>query len=295
MSKNSPELLKLRSTSAEELYYLYWNKKYSHEQIARIYKVSPTAVKNLYLKNNIKSRTNAESQSAINEHRKINLSFLQEQLIYGSLLGDACLSHEFYKSNKTGKILESLKIAFYHSNKFKEYVLHKRSIIGIGSKTKKLYKLTYRMSGMGSLMVGFSFCHTPTLKEIAKKCLDSNFNKKISNEWLQKIDWPAIAYWYQDDGCLRLDRKKGKRVLAFHTESFSLNEVKKLQELLLKFGLFTTLSFNNGNRNQHIIVAGRQKQINLFFENIKPYIQPCMKYKIRSKGLFRKRKKKCLL
>jgi hypothetical protein len=289
MSKNSPGLIKLRNTPAVVLFDLYWNKGYSHEQIARKFKVSSTAVKNLYSKHKIKSRTNAESQMAINIHRGKKLSFLQEQLIYGSLLGDACLSHQFFHSNKTGKLLESYKLCFYHSNKFKDYVLHKRVILGKGSKTKKLYKLNYRVSGLGSLMVGFSFCHSPTLKEVAKQCLDTNYKKSITTEWLEKIDWPGITYWYQDDGSLQLN-KKGHRTLSFHTESYKKKEIVLLQKLLLKFGLTTTLGINNKNSAQQVILAHRKKEINKFIENIKPYVIPCMLYKIRTSGLFREKK-----
>lgn len=288
--KDTPGLLKLKSFSDPELCNLYWSKKYSFEQIAEMFKISPTAVKNIYAKQEIKSRTNAESQTAVNMHREKALSFLQEQLIYGSLLGDACLSHEFYHSNKTRKLLESYKICFYHSCKFKDYVLHKRAILGTGSKTKKLYKLNYRKSGMGSLMVGFSFCHTPTLKKIAKLCLNSEYKKSISQEWLDKIDWPAVAFWYQDDGSLSLNRKTGQRKLVFHTESFKRGEIIRLQKLLLKFGLTTTLGINNDNPHQHIILAHRKEEVNVFIKNIESYIIPCMKYKIRSTGLFRERK-----
>ena len=290
--KNTSGLLRLKGLSNLELFDLYWNKKYSFEQIAKMFKISPTAVRNIYAKQKIKSRTNAESQTAFNSHRGKELSYMQEQLIYGSLLGDACLFHEFFLSNKTGKRLESFKIAFYHSNKFKEYLLHKRDIIGLSAKTKKLYKLTYRVSGMGSLMVGFSYCHSPTLEKVAKICLDSNYKKRLTPEWVEKIDWPALAFWYQDDGCLALS-KRGKKVfksISFHTESFNSYELILLQELLLKFGLDTKIGCNNGIKSQPIILAHKQNQIKTFFDGIRPYVTSCELYKLRDSGLFREKK-----
>jgi hypothetical protein len=290
--KNTSGLLRLKGLSNPELFDLYWNKKYSFEQIAKMFKISSTAVRNIYAKQEIKSRTNAESQTAVNFHRGKELSFMQEQLIYGSLLGDACLFHEFFLSNKTGKRLESFKIAFYHSNKFKEYLLHKRDIIGLSAKTKKPYKLTYRVSGMGSLMVGFSYCHSPTLEKVAKICLDSNYKKRLTPEWVEKIDWPALAFWHQDDGCLALS-KRGKKVfksISFHTESFNSYELILLQELLLKFGLDTKIGYNNGIKSQPIILAHKQAQIKAFFDGIRPYITPCELYKLRDSGLFREKK-----
>jgi predicted DNA-binding protein YlxM (UPF0122 family) len=290
MSKNSPELQKIRNLNKGYIENMYFNKGLSQTQIANKFNISRVAVQNIFKKKEIKARTNAESQTFINHHREIKLNFIQEQLIYGSLLGDACLNHEFFYSNKTGKLLESYKICFYHSCKFKNYVLHKRSILGIGSKTKKIYKLNYRRSDMGSLMVGFSFCHTPTLKKIAKLCLNSDYKKSISQDWLNKIDWPGIAFWYQDDGSLSLDRKNGRRTLAFHTESFKKEEIILLRNLLFKFGLSTTLGSNNKNSNQQIILANKKEEVNKFIKNIEPYILSCMKYKIRTAGLFRGKK-----
>lgn len=283
MPKNSTELQRIKSLTASELSDLYWNQKLSQTQIAKMFEVSPTAVRNLFKRHGIKSRTNRESQTAINHHRTVKLNYTQIQLILGCMLGDACLNREIYYSNKTGKELISYKLCIYHSNKFRDYVLHKRDIIGIGSKTKKLYKLNYRKSGFGSLMVGFCFCHTPTLKEISPVFLDTHYKKRLSNPWLEKIDWPAIAYWYQDDGSLQIG--KNGRTIAFHTENFKEKEIKQLQELLLNFGLRTTIGKNNYNIEQRVILAHRKKEIHKFLENISPFIVPCMRYKLRSEGI----------
>jgi hypothetical protein len=57
-----------------------------------------------------------------------------------------------------------------------------------------------------------------------------------------------------------------------------------LQTLLKKYGLTTTLGYNNNNFKQRIIVVNRKKEIEKFIENIRPYIISCLAYKIRSRG-----------
>lgn len=284
MSKNSLELENIRNQETSELLDLYWEQGLSHTQIADTFKVSPTAVRNLFQSRDIKSRTNAQSQTAINKHRFKKLNYLQEQLVYGSLLGDACLNYEKIFSNKTGHPIDVYKISFYHSEKFIEYVYHKREVIGKGVKTKKEYKLSKRVSGLGSLMIGFSFCHTPTLKKVALLCHDKNHKKRISEKWLKKIRWPGLAYWYQDDGSVRITGKY--RTLCFSTDSFSLDEIGMLKNLLRNFGFNPTHS-STSKKNQFIITLNRKDEIKKFIKGIKPFLLPCMEYKIRKKGLYR--------
>lgn len=286
MSKNSPELIRLRSLSEKDVINLYQDQKLSHKQISELFKVSRTAVQNIFKKYRLRGRSNAESQRAINEGR-FQINPEQEQLILGGLLGDSCLSHQSFNSNKTGKRLESYKVCFYHSAKYLEYVLYKRKIIGQGVKIKKPLKLSYRTSGHGAQMVGFSFCHTPTLKKLAPICLGKWGQKRLSKEWLNRLKWAAVAYWYQDDGSLSIS-KNGHRTIRFHTQGFSLKEIKLLKKMLHDFELVhTTHTRANKKENQFTINAHRKNELDKFFKGIKPYLCPCMEYKTRIKGLVR--------
>lgn len=82
--KNSPELIRLRSLTNDELLDFYWEQRLSHAQIAEKFDTNRAVVQRLLQKRGITARTNAESQSAINEWRSPNLTSQQEQLIYGS-------------------------------------------------------------------------------------------------------------------------------------------------------------------------------------------------------------------
>ncbi len=266
----------------KELRHLYFNCNLSHAQIGIKGGGSRRSVQRLFKKYGIQSRTNAESQTAINETRSPILTEQQKQLIYGSLLGDACLHRSIMQSNKTTRKMEIYKLHFSHSEKYIEYVQHKADILGIGVKTKKKCKLSTRISGHGSTMRGFAFSHTPTLRRIAKDCLDDNYKKRITVQWLNKLNWQGLAYWFMDDGCLKIDRKKKRASLVFYTQSFSIKEINMLICLLRKFGLHATTGKDpNGNKKGYIICLHRKNEVLKFLNKTKKFVIPRMDYKNR--------------
>lgn len=268
--------------SESELRHLYFDCNLSHAQIGEKVGCSRSSVQRLFNRYSLKARTNAESQTAINITRTPELNEQQYQLIYGSLLGDACLNRAVMKSNKTGKKMEIYKIHFYHTERHLQYVEHKADLLGIGVKTKRRCKLSKRVSGHGSVMRGFAFSHTPTLRRIARDCLDANYHKKITPEWLDKINWHGLAYWFMDDGSLLVNTKKRRASIAFYTQSFGMNELKLLLSLLERFGLHAVIGNDpNGSKKRHIILLHRQDEVRNFLTKTEPFIVPCMDYKNR--------------
>ena len=73
MAKNSKELQRVRALPVSKLSELYWNQKLSHTQIADMFKVSPTAIRNLFKCHKIKSRTNGESKKRNNVYANSNV------------------------------------------------------------------------------------------------------------------------------------------------------------------------------------------------------------------------------
>jgi hypothetical protein len=265
-----------------DLWRLYIDSRLSHAQIADNVGCSRTCIQRLCKKYGILSRTNAESQTAMNETRSPIFTEQQEQLIYGSLLGDACLGRSVMKSNKTDRKMEIYKLIFFHTEKYIQYVEHKCDILGTGVKTKKRCKLSTRISGHGSTMRGFSFSHTPTLKLIAKYCLDNNYKKKITKQWLDKIKWHGLAYWFMDDGCLCLNRRDLRAFINFYTQSFNEEEINLLIHLLRRFGIHAIKGKDpNGSFARYIIQINYKKDVWRFLEKTEQYIVPCMRYKNR--------------
>lgn len=265
-----------------ELHHLYFDCNLSHAQIGDKVGCSRSSVWRLFNRYRLQPRTNAESQTAINITRTPELSEQQYQLIYGSLLGDACLHRSVMKSNKTGRKMEIYKLSFYHTEKHIEYVEHKADVLGMGVKTKKRCKLSTRISGYGSVMKGFAFSHTPTLKRIAHDCLDDDYRKRITAQWLEKINWLGLAYWFMDDGCLLVDSKKRRASVVFYTQSFKMEEIELLLLLLRRFGLHAVRGNDpNGSGKYYIISLHRQSDVWEFLTKTEKFLVPCMSYKNR--------------
>ena len=288
--KNSPELLRLRSLTTDDLSDLYCHQRLSHSQIAERFDVSRTAVQNVLRHHGIDGRSNAESQTAINHHRTPVLCPEQEQLIYGSLLGDACLNYQVIRSNKTGKPLETYKLCFAHSDKHLDYLIWKMDFLGCGIKSNHGLKIGARTSGHGSTMRHFAFSHTPTLKVIASLCHDANHNKRLSAEWVDKLDWLGLAFWYMDDGTLAL-RDDGGRSIRFCTNSFSNPELDLLQEMLwCKFHLHSTRQSSGGKPGQQLICIHTQDDVDHFLDIMSGFVVPSMEHKVRYSGIYDERK-----
>lgn len=247
----------------------------STEQIAKHLHVSRAQIYRLMKKHKIRPRTYAQASSFMNDQRTIKFNQHQEQLVYGSMLGDACLHRSVMKSNKTKNRYAIYKLAFTHCKKQLPYLKYKQSIIG-GC------KIGTKISGHGSIVHHFTFSHTPTLKKVAAICHNKRHKKYVTQKWLDKVDWEGIAYWFQDDGCLMIPKNR-RPVIIFYTNSYSRIEVKLLQRWLLqKTGLRTCLKKVCGGKEARAIVAHRQKEIRKFLYRIKRWVVPCLRYKVRS-------------
>lgn len=191
-----------------------------------------------------------------------SLSEIQEQMVLGSLLGDLNL-----RKQKNGT---NCNLALVHCISQKELFMKKVEILDefMGAyrlcnktpdkRTRKVY-LGYR---------GHSKSH-PVFNNIYN-ILYPNDIKTITQEYLDMIHHPiALAYWFMDDG---------SRNGVIATNSFSLEECKMLQKMLLnKFNIYTTLQKNKENYIVYIISESRKE----FDDLVRPYIIDSMKYKLR--------------
>lgn len=262
------------SIPKEELERLYETR--SQRQIGQLFGLSRTAVSNLLDRLGIQRRSYQESSSVMNLWTFPGFTPQQEQLVYGSLLGDACLHRTIMRSNKREhNKLEIYRLQFQHGIDQKAYLEHKRSILP-GSKIKEY------VTGFGRRAFRYYFCHTPTLREVAKWCHDGDHKKRVSQGWLDKLTWEGIAYWFQDDGYTTSQR--GYPVLGFCTNSYSDGELDLLQRMLMeKFGLETRRGHPGRNpnaTNRYRLIARYYNQIAPFLERLSPFINPCLHYKL---------------
>ena len=230
----------------------------------------------------VTARDQFAAQHIRNAQATIPLTARQEQLIFGSLLGDACLHRDRLVSNKTGIERQYLGLDFFHTEAQLPYLLHKRDIMGPSRKTGRTLNLITRTSGHGSRMVGIVFKHTPTLEPVADVAFGTNDKKYVSDAWVEKLDWEGLAFWYQDDGSLR--RSKTNDSVIFYTNAFSTEEVERLRGVLGRFGVeHTRIAWarQNSGHAQPTIACGRRQEVTSFLTKIAPFVVPSMRYKLR--------------
>ena len=260
-------------TKKQEIIEYYFNQKLSQSQTATKMGVSRSRIGQLMKEYNLINRSYADASSNMNNQRIITFDQHQLDLMFGSMLGDAGMYVNKMKSNKTNNVMTIMRLHFAHSVKQLDYLLHKKNIIN-GSKVME------RISGHGSTIKHYAFCHTPTLLQYKDYFLDKNNNKLVSEKWVEQLNWRSIAYWYMDDGCLIINNKSPK--INFHTESFSRSETDILINTLEnRFGLKTRTATCNNDPNQQKIVSRHKKEAESFLEQIKPYIIKLFNYKIR--------------
>jgi recombination protein RecA len=230
-----------------------------------------------------KGLTNLEISQQANFTRKQILSVLQKnklssnrykilvednqlkQFIIGSVLGDGCIS-------KTDKASFQSKITFGHCEKQLPYLTWKNNLLKqYALNATKIGKYTYM-----SIRYKSGECTTFTFKSKSHPYFSNlrtlfypNGIKNIKQDLIKEMDALGLAIWFMDDGCIC------KRSYQIYTNSFTLEEVEFLQDVLKNnFNINSTI-----DKNRVIYIRTDSKE--LFKEIIKPYIVPCMLYKLR--------------
>lgn len=256
--------------------WVLYNSGINREMIAEKLEVSPWAVRKIIEGN---CRGASETLKLIHINNTIPITYIQEQLILGSLLGDASIV--FRRDNydfQVGHCLEQ-----------KGYIEHKSNILGtnVHSYIKKEGSFS-----AGKIFYTLNYHNKYELEKIYKICtVDSR--KTVNDLWVQKLEAPAIAYWFMDDGCSYFRKRDGSVGVEIATYSFSLNEIELLRNKLLHFNVETTINQHsviyNHKKHTYPRLRIRSKSINNLMNIIEPIASniDCMKYKI-------KRKLKCL-
>lgn len=193
------------------------------------------------------------------------LTYEQEQLILGSLLGDASLiSRRGTYTFQVGHCLEQ-----------KEYLKYKCSILN--TNIYSVIKDENSYSG-GKEFFTTSYHNKYELEKIYNICF-LNGRKTINHLWIEKLDMLGIAIWFMDDGTSSVIKNKKAISVRFSTLSFKKDEIFLLQNKLLEFNIETSL--HKHTDGEGIIISVNQNFINKFMNMIEPHIVNCMKYKIK--------------
>lgn len=240
-----------------------WNQNKSDKEIADYFGVEETTIKSYRTKDQNAGKFKRTNNFSEQEH---TLSTLQEQFIYGSLLGDLSIG-------KPTKKNPNCRLYIVHSQKQEELFMKKIKILGEFMGTYKLTNLTpdKRTGKVYATYRGNSKAH-PIFNKI-RDLLYKKDVKTITQEFLNKINSPiALAYWFMDDGTYN-------GYIA--TNGFSVQEVDLLVNWMQsKWNIQCTKQRNQQNTTQYIIYI-KQSSRKYFEELIFPYMIPSMYYKLK--------------
>ncbi len=196
---------------------------------------------------------------------KKELILTEEQLdiLYGSLLGDMCISI-FYKNARP---------SINHGTGQEEYFDYKcsffKEILGNVCKTPRYDKRTDKYYDRYSVRL---LAH-PIFTEMYKFCY-SNGVKTVTKEWLDKITPRGLAFWFMDDG-------SNNGTLA--TNSFSYEEVCLIQKWFKeKYNIDTTIQTTKSKNGAQYLIYIKASSRSIFYNLVKSYIIPSMEYKFEN-------------
>jgi hypothetical protein len=197
-------------------------------------------------------------------------------IIAGMMLGDGHIDNRKESKNSRLKI--------QHGIKQEGYLLYKAALL------EQLTAVNiYRLPPRGKKNPNWNVvCQTRVhpLYTRARKIIYHNGIKSVTPTWLNWLDERGLAIWYMDDGSLMKRRTRNKsgrlriyaRTIRLNTCGFTLEENQLLQKYLKeKFDL----SFRLICMSKKYWALGAGAAIaNKLFEIIRPYIVPCMEYKV---------------
>lgn len=178
----------------------------TNKEIATELGISPTTTRK-YTKEILNRQTNS-----VKHHRVASIELTQEQLevLYGSLLGDMCIT----------KSKNLCRVCINHGGDQEAYFDHKCTIfdglLGKISKTPRYDKRTNKYYNKFAVRL---LSHS-TYNKLYDQ-LYVNGIKTLTREWLDKVTPRGLAFWFMDDGC-------NSGTLA--TNCFTLDECKTIQQ-----------------------------------------------------------------
>ena len=243
----------------DKIFVKLWTEGKTDKEIAKYFGVAITTIKSY--------RTRGEKAGKFNVTRyfsqeKHELSELQKQFIYGSLLGDLSIG-----MNKRSK---NARISLIHCEKQEELFMKKVELLGEFMGNYKLYEESFdkRTQKRYATYKGNSKAHEEFTKIYHLFYLDGK--KTITQESLNLITHPiALAFWFMDDG-------SNCGIIA--TNGFSSEEVDLLINWMKTFWKIDCSKQKQLNKFTIYIKESSRKK---FEDLIKPYIVKSMYYKLK--------------
>lgn len=183
-------------------------------------------------------------------------------MLLGTMLGDAGI----YRTAKTARYISRHGWVQRDYNAAKYRVLHE---------FVRTPPRRQRNRGYGKWSSIWATLSVPVFNQYMSLCCPDG-RKQVSEAWLSRLTWEAVAWWYQDDGTLQ------QRAAVFNTQSFSQAEVEMLAAWLTRMGTpAEARQVRNRRRNKiYWVVRVSTAAAKLLFQHIRPWIVPSMMYKL---------------
>lgn len=208
------------------------------------------------------------------QKQKISLSAYQRAIIVGTLLGDGHLETE-----NNGK---TYRLKIEHSIKQKEYVdwLYKqlKPLIGMLPKSRTREIFLPRAKQKAIRTYSFSTYSLASLRFYGQQFYSDG--RKIVPKLINKIFRPvSLAIWYLDDGSYKSEQHK---TFIIHTNRYSKNDLKRLQEMFLRLGIKTRLHKQKQEKGICWRIYVLSESAEIFRGIVEPIIRqiPSMMYKL---------------
>ena len=188
----------------------------------------------------------------------LKLSYTQEQILIGKMLGDGCLQKN--------------SVEFRQKKADKSYVKYTLKCLGDirGNQQKDV------ISGYGTLMERGRTISDVGISYLFKNWFIDNVKQVPSDIQLSPI---SLAFWYMDDGSLSHDKNQEDRAL-FATCNFNENSINNLLIALNKFGISGKKYISE---NKHWRIRLNKDDALILFALIAPYVPDFMQYKLPEK------------
>lgn len=196
----------------------------------------------------------------------------QEQLLLGSLLGDASLG--------MSRLPQDHNVGFCHGIAQLHYLQFKHKLL---NSTKKIRERTDNGGFVGGKpRYQFEYHNKPYLRDVLYPlCAPNGIKKEVNRAWLDRLTLMGVAFWYQDDGhaimggSRRKDGSHKQPVVRIATNGFDDYELDIILDYFLeRWGWkFSKLPTNKGRG-----IVTRNVSAKHFVDAVSPYLT--LKYKV---------------
>lgn len=197
------------------------------------------------------------------------LSYTQQQLLWGGLLGDSFISPYGF-------------LGICHGKAQHDYALLKYQILKPFVHTLPTEWLD-TSGGCSREKIRFKTCAHAIFHAARNECYPAGV-KRISRAWLDKIDVIGLTFWLLDDATAYRAKTKNTCYVSISTHSYTAVEIEMLRSwLYVRWGCRSSTQRDNakyGNRDCGwvIFVAGRYAE--RLLDLIAPFVPASMQYKL---------------